>query len=367
MNIFKSCCGCNTRNTEEDYEVVSNPSITNVANENSVVMETVQPSASPPPSPLPSTSASASVAGDEAVAAPRIQTPPPPVVVPALVHPPQLTVSSMLICPFASDLSGFEQSGVLSLRAEHITTAAEKLKQIYATAGMDKDKIKLKNAIHNGGYATDVDKACQHLAYLMASSKAKAQLSFIDEIEQEITRLINECGCDSSDEDEHDIHNHYLEDLLCGHVTMDLASEQIQEFCEAERMAKEDFLMKLSDCSEYMVEKALREIKGFKIDIYTDWRLKNIFKFSLSNEVHFRILNPEIQVNSEIVKNNAINTISVPLLEYAQERSYELKDIVMKVVDNIVKDLTLPVENSEEIFHIMHAKINKQYLNELFQ
>lgn len=361
MNIFKSCCGCNTRNTEEDYEAVSNPFITNVGNESNVVMETVQPSASPPPSPSPSTSASVSVAVDEVMAVPRIQTL-PPVVVPALAHPP---VSSMLICPFASELAGFEQSVVPSFRAEHITSASEKFKQIYASAGMGKDKIKLKNAIHNGGYATDVDKACQHLAYLMASSKA--QLSSIDEIEQEITRLINECGCDSSDEDDHAIFNHYLEDFLCGHMTMDLALKQIQEFCATERMPKEDFLIKLSDCSEYNVEKALREIKGFDIDMYTDWRLKNILRFSLKNEVYFRLMNLEIQVNSEIVKNNVINAISVPLLEYARERLYELKDIVMRVVDDIVKSLTLPVENSEEIFHIMHAKINKQYLNELYQ
>ncbi len=87
--------------------------------------------------------------------------------------------------------------------------------------------------------------------------------------------------------------------------------------------------------------------------------------FSLTNEIHFRSTHPDKQVTSETVKNIALNKLNGCIDKFMTECEYELKELVIKIVRDLVEGLTLPVGDTEEIFQILQIKMTDDYLSNL--
>ncbi len=394
MNIFNICCPCLTP-TPEEYEAVGDTggvgaATVGVGAAPSEQMQTNEPS----------TSGSGGAAGTtpavttqpmRRVVLPAATKYPDPVTVPApLVRPPApqkypdpimvpappkpvaaATVTApppaaepepervRLVYPFSTEGVGQAQSS-----QEDITDITQRLKQILASPGFGNQKsLLLKNAFRNSGYEGKSEQACNHLARVIAATKVSEVNT--EDMDKYIEKLITVCGCETEDEDDHDISNHKLEHLLTAHASLDSAHADITKFSNLGTFLAETFLMQLSGCSDYHAEYALQEMQEYKIDPYTDSRLKAVLMFSLANEVHFRLTHTEKQVTSEAVKNTAINKLNDWIVKFMADCSHELAELVIKIVRDLVEGLTLPVGNIEELFQILQVRITDEYLSSL--
>ncbi len=140
---------------------------------------------------------------------------------------------------------------------------------------------------------------------------------------------------------------------------------EITKFSGQGTFSADTFLMQLSSYSDYHVEYALEEMKECKIDPYTESRLKAVLMFSLTNEIHFRSTHPDKQVTSETVKNIALNKLNGCIDKFMTECEYELTELVIKIVRDLIEGLTLPVGDTEEIFQILQIKMTDDYLSNL--